>query len=148
MFVNRWQTKIDLRDRSDSIIPAIVDCEVRHWNEGEFSRRQCDICLTYGASAVRGSGPDFFEAFCRVRERLTALGLRPLCYGASRNVFPSGMARDMADGLKAYKLRLGFPATGDNIVEIFETGPDVDPVSVEAQRQFFDDYLKSPKQKG
>lgn len=90
----------------------------RAWNHGQ---------------RVRGR---FFEALCRVREDLEAtFGLRPDCYGASRDVYPSGMARDMGLGLKAYKSVIGRKMDA-NLVNIFETGTDVEPASVADQRAF------------
>jgi len=63
--------------------------------------------------------------------------LIPFCYGASLHVYPSGMARDMGGGLKAYKLVVGRHAKIDDLVEIFAKGLDVIPASVAAQEQFF-----------
>jgi hypothetical protein len=138
-----WQTTIGLRNAYGIIVSALVECDVRRWHEGQFSRRRCNIILKFNGTEIAGSDTDFFEALCRVRERLELLGLVPLCYGASRNVFPSGMARDMGDGLKAYRLDLGVPKSINGMVEIFDTGPDVDPVPVAVQRQFYDAFLNA-----
>jgi hypothetical protein len=53
------------------------------------------------------------------------------------------MSRDMASGLTAYKLRMGKPAGKEDLVSIFDTGADVEPVSVEGQEQYFKEWLKS-----
>ncbi|WP_208450957.1 hypothetical protein, partial [Burkholderia cenocepacia] len=90
-----------------------------------------------------GDGPDFFEALSAVRQRLEAHGLLLGCYGASLNVFPSPMARQMGSGLKAYRLTLGQQAKRQDLVRIFDTGPDVRPASVAAQREYFDTWQKS-----
>jgi hypothetical protein len=71
--------------------------------------------------------------------------LIPFCYGASLNVYPSGMARDMGQGLKAYKLAMGRHAKREGLVEIFAEGPDVIPASVALQEQFWRDWLASPR---
>ncbi len=141
---NRYY-EIQLADESGTVIPAKVACEARYWNEGEFSRRVCRITLRYNDSEIECSDRDFFEAFCRVREQLEKVNLMPLCYGASRNVFPSGMQRDMGDGLGAYKLQVGRKTGKGDGVSIFDFGSDVAPVSVEVQERFFKDWLESFK---
>ena len=55
------------------------------------------------------------------------------------------MARDMAQGLSAYRMTTGKHVSGRDIVEIFDSGPDVIPVTVETQREFFQDWLASDK---
>jgi hypothetical protein len=65
------------------------------------------------------------------------------CYGASLNVFPSGMARDMGGGVMAYKLTLGQRGRMQDLVCIFDTGPNVQPTTVASQREYFDGWLKS-----
>lgn len=106
MQVNRFERTIRLSDGVGGNLPAALACEARCWTEGGFSRRTCVIALCYERGEVVGEGPDFFEAFCRIREALGPWELLPSCYGASRDVYPSGMARDMGDGLSAYRMRL------------------------------------------
>ena len=86
---------------------------------------------------------DYFESFTIIRKRLAKRSILPICYGASRNIWPSGMARDMTEGLAAYKLRMGSP--GEEMVHIFDRGPDVDAVAPEEQKAFSEAWLKSLK---
>lgn len=104
-----------------------------HWN-GPLP--VCRLTLNAGDITASGEGPDYFDAFCRIREELAAHGLVPRCYGASRDVYPSGMGRDMGLGLKAYRMTLGQHVTGDDLVSIFDSAPDLDPASVAEQEQF------------
>lgn len=134
---------IRLVHSSRNLRSATLNCEARYWSEGGFSRRTCVIKLRSESDEVEGEGSDFFNAFCRVREKLEPLGLKPLCYGASRNVFPSNMVRDMGDGLKAYKMRMGQPATLADLVSNFAEGEDVEPVSVAVQHEFWREWLRS-----
>jgi hypothetical protein len=83
-----------------------------------------------------GEGDDFFEAFCRVREALAEFHLLPCCYGASRNAFASGMVRDMGIGLRIYLLPAKPKGGFGPVVNIFDTGPEVEPVSVAEQVEF------------
>ncbi|CAR57622.1 hypothetical protein [Burkholderia cenocepacia] len=109
----------------------------------EEDDENCQVKLEYKALSLSGDGPDFFEALSAVRQRLEAHGLLLGCYGASLNVFPSPMARQMGSGLKAYRLTLGQQAKRQDLVRIFDTGPDVRPASVAAQREYFDTWQKS-----
>jgi hypothetical protein len=86
---------------------------------------------------------DYFESFVNIRRELAKRNFYPLCYASSRNVWPSGMARDMGQGLAAYKLTMGSPAV--DLVHIFDSGPDIDPVTPEAQRAFSKVWAKSLK---
>lgn len=103
----------------------------------------CHIIFRYRDRSIEASADDFFEAFCRVRLKLEADHLVPFCYGASLNVFPSGMARSMGSGLKAYRLSLGLHAVSKDLVGIFDSGPDIIPASVANQRKYFDDWVQS-----
>jgi hypothetical protein len=103
----------------------------------------CQVQLDYRGVALFGDGNDFFDALCAVRQQLEEQEALLDCYGASLNVFPSGMSRDMGRGLKAYKLTLGQRGRMQDLVRIFDTGPDVQPTTVAAQREFFDGWLKS-----
>jgi hypothetical protein len=101
------------------------------------------LTLKYDRGQVRASGGDYFEALCGVRLQLEELGHSVRCYGASRNVYPSAMARDMADGVVAYRLQKGRPAEMADLVSIFDDGPDVEPVSVAEQRAYYESWLAS-----
>jgi hypothetical protein len=46
-------------------------------------------------------GEDVFECLTQLRIELAKYGYKPLCAGARLDVYPSGMARDMGDGLSA-----------------------------------------------
>ena len=137
--------EIQLSNKAGTSIPARLNCEATHWNEGGFHHRVCRITLSYGDSEIECSDRDYFEAFCRVREQLERVDVTPLCYGASRNVFPSGMCRDMGDGLRAYRMQMGRKVGRGDMVSIFDSGPDIDPVSVEIQKEFFNKWLGSFK---
>src|SRR6185295_18354608 len=85
---------------------------------------RCCIRLACPGRTIDAEASDYFEALCQIRLSLEKDGLIPFCYGASLNVYPSGMARDMGAGLKAYKLTIGKHARMQDLVEIFSEGPD------------------------
>jgi hypothetical protein len=105
----------------------------------------CILTLQFQGREITARALDFFEACCQIRSQLEAIGWRPVCYGSSLNVYPSGMARDMGRGLKAYRLELGRHAGMADLVSIFDTGPDVSPSSVEEQKVFWESWLRSPR---
>ena len=88
---------------------------------------------------------DYFEALAAIRRELEKDHIFLNCYGASRNVYPSGMGRDMGVGLRAYKMTIGKHATMEDLVFIFDTGSDVEPCSVLEQKNFFERWLKSSR---
>jgi len=111
----------------------------------ETRNGDCCIIFRFRNKVIEASSSDYFEAFCRIREQLEPDGLIPFCYGASLNVFPSGMARDMSAGLSAYRLTIGRHASREDVVRIFDAGPDVIPSFVANQKSYFDNWLHSPK---
>jgi hypothetical protein len=106
---------------------------------------RCLLTCRYRGKTISSEAADFFDALISIRRQLQRDGLIPYCYGASLSVFPSGMARDMARGLAAYKLTPGKHANRADLVEIFDEGADVVPTDVDAQEQFFRDWLGSPR---
>jgi hypothetical protein len=144
------QSIMDRHPRRDGTVTQAISAQIDLVNaSGEITRAsitgtcqwkgpipQCRLSLSAGEISVTGEGSDYFDAFCRIREELAARELVPRCYGASRNVYPSGMGRDMGLGLKAYRMTPGRHVTADDLVHIFESGPDVDPASVGEQEAF------------
>jgi hypothetical protein len=132
---------IYLVNKSGLSIPAKIECEIAdYYHEYVLSHR---VRLSCEHFEIKGEGDDSFEAFCRVREELESRGWLPLCYGASRNVYPSGMCRDMGGGTVAYKLIMGQLARLEDLVEIFDTGPDVEPATVNEQYKYWRTWLAS-----
>ena len=89
--------------------------------------------VTLDGRSAEESAFDFFSAFQVARRSFEAEGFRFLRYGASLNVWPSGMLRDMGVGSKGYKLIEGRNTTFDDLVSIFDSGDDVIPSTVEEQ---------------
>jgi hypothetical protein len=106
---------------------------------------RCLLTCRYRDKTISSEAADFFDALISIRRQLQRDGLMPYCYGASLNVFPSAMARDMGQGLRAYKLLVGKHATRADLVDIFDEGTDVVPADVDTQEQFYRDWLGSPR---
>jgi hypothetical protein len=107
--------------------------------------KRCRVVIRYRNRIMEADGSDYFEAFCQLRLRLKAERLIPFCYGASLNVYPSGMSRSMGSGLRAYRLTPKKQTNAADLVHIFNSGADVIPASVANQKEFFTDWLKSLK---
>lgn len=88
---------------------------------------------------------DFFEALCLIRIELEKEHLIPFCYGASLNVYPSRMSREMGGGLSAYKFQMGRNASKEDLVGIFDQGADIIPASVSKQKEYFDEWIASER---
>jgi hypothetical protein len=89
------------------------------------------------------SGEDFFEALKQLRQELEKTGALLHCFGASENVYPSGMQRSMGPAVLAYKMRLGSPTSRQDIVSISEADETVVPATVEQQERFNRRWLDS-----
>ena len=109
------------------------------------TEHRCRLILDCSLGRFTAVESDYFECLARIREQLEPLGVTPLCYGASRRVFPSGMARDMGYGLKAYKLELRRHGRTADLVEIFDSGPDIETATVREQEEFYQQWLSSLK---
>lgn len=103
----------------------------------------CRLVCEYRGKVLSAEAKDYFEALCNIRVKIEKEGLIPFCYGASLNVYPSQMAREMGRGKAAYKMEMGKPALRENLVRIFEQGADVVPSPVARQKEFFNDWLAS-----
>jgi hypothetical protein len=113
------------------------------WEENPDDPDSVRLILEFEGAQLIADAEGFFDAMIAIRRELEAQGLRLECYGASLDVFPSGMARSMGPGEKAYKLELGRPAQTKDLVSIFESGPDVKPASIKEQEGYFDRWAES-----
>lgn len=112
---------------------------------GTDANQVCQLSFSYGHHSVEAEANDYFDALCNIRLKLEKERLIPFCYGASLNVYPSGMGRDMGRGLKAYKLAVGKHTRREDLVDIFSAGTDVVPAFVSLQKEFFDEWSRSIK---
>lgn len=91
----------------------------------------------------QASGSNFFECFKQIRAELEKKNWFALCMGAAKNVHSSGMALQMSNGLKAYRLELGKQGTLDDLVDIFEPAMIDEIGTIEEQRTYFATWIKS-----
>jgi hypothetical protein len=122
--------QIDVRSIDGSKATAAIE-----WGSDPrlYSVSRAFVRVTLDGRSAEESAFDFFSAFQAARRSFEAEGFRFLCYGASLNVWPSGMLRDMGVGRKGYKLIEGRNTTFDDLVSIFDSGDDVIPSTVDEQ---------------
>ena len=123
-----------------STLPAtfILEDEV----EGDEDSVRLTLEFVNGLES-RISDSGFFDALCEIRKMLDKDGLRPICFGACENVYPSPMIASMGDGELAYRLELGKPALKADLVNIFDCDELVQPSSVKAQEEFYERWIQS-----
>jgi hypothetical protein len=106
---------------------------------------KCLVEFRYRGQSLKAEAFDCFEAFCQIRLVLEQEHLLPFCYGASLDVYPSGMSRSMGAGMKAYRMKMQRHVEPSDLVNIFSTGPDVVSASVSRQFEYFEEWLRTPK---
>jgi hypothetical protein len=141
------QYKISLKNDDGQLFLATVELGCRDWNDDKGRRTECRITLRWIGGEIECIDWNFFESFKRVREQLALQYLYPMCYGASRNVVITGMAADMGLGMKVYKVEINNSFNLGQLVHIFASGKDVEPVSVMVQEDFQREWVKSRRKK-
>ncbi len=138
---------INLRDDQGRLWPAQVYLESRWPEKLSFHPDECMITLKWDGGDLRAGSWDYFEALSSIRKQLAERKLMPLCYGASRLVILSRMLRDMNEGLMAYKILPDNTVSTEQVVNIFETEPELEPVLVEEQAQFQQAWIQTNSRK-
>lgn len=107
-------------------------------------RDLCSLKLTLDdGRAFTAESSDYFECLILVRRDLEAEGIVVCCHGARRDVWPSGMTRDMGAGLKAYVLRLGRAPDRGDLISIFEPADRALIGTVAEQQGHFREWWES-----
>lgn len=120
----------------------LQECELVQFDE-DSSPRPCAIELSLNGRKIKAAAEHYFAALLQLREELEKESTFLLVHGASRDVWPSGMAMEMGGGLVAYRMRMGKQALRSDLVKIFESGPEVQPCTVAEQRKFRDEWFNS-----
>lgn len=103
----------------------------------------CDLRCEFDHGTLTASGFDYFEALAELRFQLEVHNLRLHCNGASLDVYPSAMARQMGEGMLAYRLRKGRHSAQEDLVDIFEVGHWVIPSTVKEQKAYYEAWCSS-----
>lgn len=117
----------------------VINCIVNYSDSSPWK-----ININCGNNEVfQSEGNDLFESLINLRQQLHSKDILLLCNGSRRNIFPSPMLRQSGGGKKAYLLRLGVPARREDIVNIFDPAEINDVDTIENQKKFYDQWLKS-----
>jgi hypothetical protein len=121
----------------------VIPGEFLLWEEAPEDADRVKLSVKFSGEEIAREADDFFSALRSIRADLETAGLMPRCYGSSRNVYPSGMSQGMGAGDKAYRLYLGCRGRMADVVDIFDDGPDIDPVTVHVQEACYREWLQS-----
>ncbi|MFI9815975.1 hypothetical protein [Saccharothrix variisporea] len=101
-----------------------VQAPLRAFLDGyDGPRPRYRIELVLRGDLFTATASDVFEALARLRRQLEPTGHAVAVQGARRDVWPSGMTRDMSGGLQAYVMRPGEKATASDLVETLADAP-------------------------
>jgi hypothetical protein len=123
----------------NEVFQTIVHC----FDEVPDERDKVKIETEIMGTAYSAVEDEYFSALCTLRMKLESAGFFLNCYGSSENVYPSGMSAGMGVGDMAYRMTLGKRARQVDLVNIFDTGPDVKPTTVARQKEFYNRWLES-----
>ncbi|WP_427160160.1 hypothetical protein ACQFX9_00100 [Aliinostoc sp. HNIBRCY26] len=137
------QYEFFLKNSSDHLFPASVELGCRDWNDNRGRHTDCRILMKWANGEIECMDWHFFGALKLIRRQLALQDIYPICYGANRNIIVTGMALEMGLGLKVYKAKIGSYPTRHDLVRIFATGEDVEPVTVEIQEEFQRQWVES-----
>lgn len=101
-----------------------------------------DVCRI-GCDSKSFEGSDLFDALISLRLSLEFDKRRIACNGSRPDVFPSGMAREMSRGRKAYILKIGVRPSREDVVDIFESSDPAELGSVGDQQAFLNRWKES-----
>ena len=105
----------------------------------------CKIRLKAEDITLFSEDDNYFYALIKLRKELEPKGIKLLCLGCARNVFPSPMILDMGDAIRAYKLTMGKQAKMADLVCIFDPCKLEDYATIEEQEAFYEAWIKSEK---
>jgi hypothetical protein len=116
-------------------------------------RITCDVAgRAYHLTAIVDRGEplsveagDCFEGLRLIRRQLDRENLRLCCAGARRDVWSSGMQRDMGMGLTAYVLTVPRTEQRPPVVGIFDAAETDTVATVADQEAFYQEWLASPR---
>lgn len=108
---------------------------------GDDFQISCPLPLT--DVVLIGFSDDCFEALLDLRRQAERRQWSICCKGARRNVWPSGMSRDMGGGVRAYTVEMRRPARMDSLVDIFDEDTPEMYCSVADQEAFAEAWFQS-----
>lgn len=116
-----------------------VACEVVVFYEPSISMK----LVMPGETPMAFEGNDLFESMKSLRRHLEQREMLLLCNGARVDSYPSQMSRQMGHARRVYLATMGQQTRREDLVDIFGEAPVEKIGSVDAQRAYHDDWLRS-----
>lgn len=104
---------------------------------------RCQMTFRSDRRSLAFENSDCFECLIDLRHIVEKEGAKVLCNGARRDTYPSGMARDMSNGMVVYQMRHGQHGRTEDVVHTFDPAPAEQIATVDEQRAFFEAWLVS-----
>ncbi len=106
------------------------------------------IRLSLDHLIVENTGENYFDTLIKIRQVLERHGIKLLCKGACKCVYPSAMILSMGTGRMAYQLAMGRQAGGmETLVDIFDDCNSWEYATIEEQKQYFQEWCNSLQKK-
>jgi hypothetical protein len=142
---------VEARDLHEHAVQAVnpesasLDCRISWIALSPHGRYRMTAAVS-DAAPVEVEASDLFEALRQVRLAFESRGVLLCCAGARRDVWPSGMQRDMGEGRVAYVLTLPRTAERPPRVGIFDPAPRETIATVAEQEAFARRWMDSPRE--
>lgn len=101
----------------------------------------CILKLGIPNDNIEVKSHNFFDCLYKIKEKYPDILI--YCKGYKINVYPSRMTLQMSSGLMAYEMKMGYAATRDNIVNIFDFDNIDLTSSNKLQEEFYRKWLAS-----
>lgn len=137
------------KDKYDSYDSIVLDQEKREI-KAQFRIYENDddtigVILEFGNSTLAASGNNAFRALDEIRKQLESRNMLVCCLGSAEDVYPSTMSMQMGIGDKAYRTRVSQKANLTDLVCIFDLDTSLNPVTIEKQESFHENWINSIK---
>jgi hypothetical protein len=135
----QFTKRVDLMFNEEDRTPVDLNIEERV----KYDNTLYTITLNINGETIAGTSEvSIFYALRNLRLKLENMGILLLCFGASEDVYPSGMQVSMG-AYSTYKMHLGKQALAKDIVNIFDSDDSVRPSTVEQQDLFHEKWIQS-----
>lgn len=133
-----FEKQVTISNNKNSLFDALL----KGFFEGEIVR--LDL-YSSSLNLLNITDQDFWGCLIKMRNSLEEKNLFILCQGSAINVHPSGMARDMSSGLKAYSFKLGKKVSLSDLIDVFDPIEKEIVATIAEQEQFFKKWIEQPK---
>lgn len=127
-------------------IKVFIICNGKEIEESRIKYNSKDTKLTLlndSLGCIECIGGDFLDALTSIRLELENNNCILLINGSRKNFVVSGMSNQMSGGIKGYTVKLGEPATRDNLVDILAYAEPNLVGTIEEQDKFYQEWMES-----